>query len=162
MTARIRITINRVNEVKRAIAEVADKRVLVGIPSTTAGRRSEGDDGPLTNAEIGYIHEFGSPDANIPARPVLIPGVSKAREQIADRFGRTMAMKLKGESVSLPAELEKIGMVAVNAVKREFVTADLAPLAQMTLERRQARGRKGTRPLIDTGQYRQAMTYVVR
>jgi hypothetical protein len=32
----------------------------------------------------------------------------------------------------------------------------------MTLERRRAKGRTGTKPLIDTGQLRNAITYVLR
>lgn len=51
------------------------KEVLIGIPMSTTER----PDGEITNAELGYIHEYGAPEANIPARPFLIPGVESVK-----------------------------------------------------------------------------------
>jgi hypothetical protein len=47
---------------------------------------------------------------------------------------------------------------------RAFITAGqgFAPLAAATLAARRRKGRTGTKPLIDTGQLRRAITYVLR
>ncbi|MBU9534714.1 hypothetical protein KTE49_30225, partial [Burkholderia multivorans] len=59
--------IDRLDEVLKSISGLMQKEVLVGVPDSTAGRKDEGE--PLSNAEIGYILEHGSPANNIPERP---------------------------------------------------------------------------------------------
>ena len=68
---RVRVTRDRVSEVLSAVTKLVGREVLVGIPEDNT-ERVNGDE--ATNAQLGYVHEFGSPAKNIPARPFLIPG----------------------------------------------------------------------------------------
>lgn len=151
----------------KALKELGRYSVLVGIPAETAGR----DDGPMNSAAIGYILETGAPERNLPARPFLAPGV----ESVRDRLTAIAAKTLKGATSldthyaarheAVQKGLASMGLVAANAVKARINSGDFAPLAPSTIYRRQHRKhapRSGEKPLIDTAQMRNAVTYVVR
>ena len=140
----------------RRLAAVAQRDVLVGVPAGEAR-----DDGP-TNAEIGYQNEFGSPANNIPARPHLIPGVAAVQDKAVARLTQAASAAATGSMSDAERHLHAAGLIAQNSVRRTLTTAAYRPLSERTLAERRARGRTGTKPLIDTGQYRNAITYVVR
>lgn len=149
------------------LKELGSHQVLVGIPAETASR----DDSPINNAAIGYILETGAPEQNLPARPFLHPGVASARDDIAKVARKTLIQALSlsgstsGSAQTIQNGLAQMGLVAANAVRRRVDTGDFAPLAPSTIYRRQRRAnapRSGEKPLVDTGQLRNAVTYVVR
>jgi phage gpG-like protein len=132
-------------------------QVYVGIPEVRARRKGEA----ANNAFLGYIHEFGAPEANIPARPFLIPGVHAAREQIANKMkaAAIAAVDVKPEGVN--RALHGAGLVARNSAVRMITGGTFLPLKPGTLAARRRRGRTGDKPLLDTGQLRASITYVV-
>lgn len=65
------VTTDNLAKVLATMAQLVKKDVLVGIPDSAPERE---EDTPLSNAQIGYILDNGSPKANIPARPFLVPG----------------------------------------------------------------------------------------
>ena len=140
----------------RRLAAVAQRDVLVGVPAGEAR-----DDGP-TNAEIGYQNEFGSPANNIPARPHLLPGVAAVQDKVVARLTKAADAAATGRPSDAERHLHAAGLLAQNSVRRTLTTAAYRPLSERTLAERRARGRTGTKPLIDTGQYRRSITYIVR
>ena len=140
----------------RRLAAVAQRDVLVGVPAGEAR-----DDGP-TNAEIGYQNEFGSPANNIPARPHLLPGVAAVQDKVATRLTQAADAAASGRVSDAERHLHAAGLLAQNSVRRTLTTTAYRPLSERTLAERRARGRTGTKPLIDTGQYRRSITYIVR
>ncbi len=158
----LKVVQDRTAEVLAEIRALADNRVLVGIPSDRAGREEEG---LINNAALGYIHENGSPEANIPARPWLRPGIDKAKEKITARFKLAAKAALNGEPGSSIQHLNAAGLIGQNAARNEIQNGDHLPLSEKTIYRRQHRKvapRMGERPLIDTGQMRNSVTYVIR
>ena len=185
--ARVEVTKDRVNEVVRAVGQLVRKEVLVGIPSSTAGRRNESQ--PINNAELGYIHEFGAPGANIPPRPFLIPGVRKSAPDYVPHLRSAAKASLDGNAQRADKSLVAAGVVAEMAVKQEIHSGNFAPLKPATIaarrRSRQTQSRRpeeeryaelvragmspaaaqtetGIRPLINTGQLAAAITSVVR
>ena len=140
----------------RRLAAVAQRDVLVGVPAGEAR-----DDGP-SNAEIGYQNEFGSPANNIPARPHLLPGVAAVQGKVVAKLTQAADAAATGRPSDAERHLHAAGLLAQNSVRRTLTTTAYRPLAERTLAERRARGRTGTKPLIDTGQYRRSITYVVR
>ena len=140
----------------RRLAAVAQRDVLVGVPAGEAR-----DDGP-SNAEIGYQNEFGSPANNIPARPHLLPGVAAVQDKVASKLTQAADAAATGRPSDAERQLHAAGLLAQNSVRRTLTTTAYRPLSERTLAERRARGRTGTKPLIDTGQYRRSITYVVR
>lgn len=175
---------DKLKALQRNVKLLPGMQVLVGIPGENAER--EGD---LTNAQLGYIHEFGAPEANVPARPFLIPGIESVRPRIERHLMAAAKVGLTGKTARADSMkyLNAAGMTAVNGVRAYMTRGVPPPLADSTLRRRAGR-RKGSghrinkgsaaelkaraagaepsmasvKPLIDTGQLRAAVTYVIR
>ena len=154
----LKITKDNTSQVLSAIQEMAGKHVVIGIPSEKAERR----DSEFTNAQIGYVQEFGSPINNIPSRPFLNPGVEQASEKCADVLGK-FAKNAFYDKAAIDKGLNAAGLIAVASVKKRITTSEgFAPLSAKTLAERRQAGFKGTKPLIRTGQLLNSITYIVR
>ncbi|AIO23994.1 hypothetical protein [Burkholderia cepacia] len=152
--------VDRLDEVLKSIAGLVKQEVLVGVPDSTGGRKDDGE--PLSNAEIGYIQETGSPANNIPARPHLVPGVQDARPKFEPQLQKGVEAALDGDLEQVQRRLNMAGIAAQNSVRAK-VNSNIAPeLAESTLEARRRRGVTRENTLVDTGQYRNSITYVIR
>ena len=168
---------DRMAQVLAAVRDLTRQHVMVGIPDSTAGRKT----GPISNAAIGYIQEHGDPAHNLPARPFLVPGVSKIAGKAADILGNGARKALDGDRQGAAAALVTAGLLAQNSARATLTAGEgFAPLSPMTIEGRARRGQKrakralkamaaggvadpgDVKPLIDTGQLRTSLTFVVR
>ena len=148
---------------ERAVRDLVKNQVLVGIPAEDAARTPEpGEPSPIDNATIGYINEFGAPERNIPARPHLLPGIEKVQSAISNQLRKAGEAALSGADGGVDRGLNAAGLIAQNSVRATVTEGGFTPLSERTLKARKARGRTGDKPLIDTGQYRRALTYVIR
>lgn len=129
--------------------------VLVGIPQENSAR----EEGPLTNAELMYLHTNGSPVKHIPARPVIEPALAEPETAIRIRQYLIQGMRAAttGNIKAARACYEKAGLIGANAAKKYFTSGNLAPNSPLTIKMKGS-----SRPLIDTGALRQSITYVVR
>lgn len=156
-------TVDILDDVLKSVQELAARQVLVGIPSETAGR----DDGPINSAAIAYIQETGDPAHNLPARPFLVPTILRIRGDMAKRARATIDQVTQGKpnpQSIVDKGLSGMGILASQAVKATINAGDFAPLAASTIYARRHRKppRMSDKPLVDTGQMRNAMTYVIR
>lgn len=185
MSNRLKVTKDDLAKVLKSIGALASSQVLVGIPQEEA-ERDDDERGAMNNATLGYIHDNGSPANNIPARPFMKPGIKAAEKAIDSRMKKTAKDVLDGHAEKLDAGLNAVGLIAQNAVKSKINSGDFPPLSVSTLRARARRGRKGAkeelmrmkeakksgqdftpnaenaRPLIDTGQLRNSISYVIR
>ena len=141
-----------------ALAYIDKKRIMVGIPSDEITRNAE----EINNAELGYIHEFGAPEANIPARPFLIPAIMKLMPYVTKQLENCGRDAIAGKIEYVSARFEVIGMKARDAVKARINSNIQPALSAVTLANRRARGVTRTNTLVDTGQMRNSVNYVVR
>lgn len=159
----VKVTRDGVAALKRALTRLAERQVLVGIPSSTAGREIDPEHPqPVTNAALGYIHEKGSPAANIPARPWLGPGIMDARDEIVRRYKTGAQAVLDGRLADPDKVHQVVGQIAADAARKRITDGDFTPLAPATIAKRKARGRESKKPLTDTGQMRNAVSFVTR
>lgn len=157
----LKITTDNVAQVLASIQDLASKQVLVGIPASKA-EREEGDKEPINNAQLGYIHEYGAPASNIPPRPFLNPGIARTQESINGHLKKAARAAMDGNQEKVDVELNATGLIAQAGARNEINSGEFAPLAESTLAARRRRGRTGEKPLIDTGQLRNSITYVIR
>ena len=144
-------TIDKTADFLNAVHKMIALDVMVGIPNDKDSR-----DGPIGNAGLGYIHEFGSALQNIPARPFLYPGVINAAEQISKHM-------IKAMDIGPEVAFNRAGLSAVTSVKKMIRSQEgFEPLAPSTLAAREREGFKGTKALIHTGQLLNSVTYVIR
>lgn len=177
------MTIDKVATVVAAIADLANSRVMVGIPSERAGRPAkEGE--TISNAAIGYLMETGIPSQNVPARPHLVPGVKSVQQSSTiPRFEKAALAAFEGRHDASQKQLAAAGQEAADAVRKVIDTNIPPPLAEATVlgrlrrlksykrASRESKAQKrqefldapeGHQALRDTGQLYRAYTYVIR
>lgn len=154
---------NGMPKLLKSIEEFPKHDVLIGIPEDKSLRDYDADENePITNAAIGYIAEFGAPERNIPQRAWLIPSIKKAKVQISSYMKQAGAAILAGDYKKCDRAMHAAGLAGQNSARKMINTGPFQELAEATLAARLRRGRTGTKPLIDTGQFRNSVTYVVR
>jgi hypothetical protein len=154
----VTITIDRLKHFEQALKELSDISIVVGAPEDAKPR----DDSKLTNAQIGYIHEHGAPEINLPARPHLKPGVEAVQRQISEQLQLAWDAAMAGKNYM--RYVAEAGSVAVKSV-RSYIRGRIPPaLEPSTLQRKRARGDKrvSTIPLYDTRQYYKSLTWIMR
>jgi len=144
------------------LKELHSTDVLVGIPEENSARNPDGsrpDGGPVDNVDLLYIHSNGSPLQGIPARPVLEPAMSANAERLGEMLDKAADAAMDGSADGMRRALESAGMAGQNAARAWFTDPrnGWAPNAPETVRRKGS-----SRPLIDTGELRKSITYVVR
>jgi hypothetical protein len=145
----------QIEKIMKALDELRNHEVMIGIPDSDGGRKA-GD--PVSNAELLFIHTNGSPVNNIPPRPVLEPAMKKKQDQISTLLRKATEEALDGDKAGVMNALEIAGIEGQNIARKYFTDSNgWEANTPATV------ARKGSsRPLIDTGQMRKAITYVVR
>lgn len=174
----MQIPVDRVDELWDSLHALAKREILVGFPEETASRE---DSKEPTNAALGYIHDNGAPEQNIPARPFMVPGMDSVKDTAANRLLTVAKSVLRfGSRTSVEQGWHSVGLLVQAGIRRYINQGIAPPLSEYTLQERARRGRKGAKqelanraaglapstqlakPLIDTGQLRNAITYVIR
>lgn len=156
-------------DIFEAVEALLNTEVLVGIPE------GEVREGGMTNAQIGYLQETGSPAMNLPDRPFLVPGIELVQDKIGEFLVKAADASLSGKSQQVFNLLGKAGMTAQNSVRLYFVSGSFTPLSPATIADRLSKNRNkaefrknpkprrnSDQPLIDTVQLRKSVTYVVK
>lgn len=133
--------------------------VLVGIPQKKTKRKGE----PITNAELLFIHTNGSPINNVPARPVIEPAIKEDKDRLSKMLKVAAVEAMNGEEEKAVQQLQLTGMRAQNVCRAWFVNAknNWPPNSPSVTARKRKKGSTAPRPLIDTGELRKSITYVV-
>lgn len=165
------------------------KEVLVGIPQEEANRPGDGD--MVNNAELLYLHTHGvrtpamraemqknidtgmkysaahslyvqthgSPAYAIPPRPILEPAIKDSKAVIGKQIAGAYRAAMHGDKAGAERGLELAGMAAQNAARGWFDNPKnkWPPNSARTIK---AKGSNS--PLIDTGEMRKSITYVIR
>lgn len=125
--------------------------VKVGLPK---GSGTHGPSG-LPVVQLGAIHEFGSADGRIPERPFL-RGTMKKKKREHDAIIQKLARSVIRGGESPRDALTKLGMVASASVQEQIADGVPPPNAPSTIRRKGS-----SKPLVDTGALRQAITFQV-
>ena len=126
-------------------------KVEVGLP---AGGSHSGTD--LSMHELGMVHEYGSATRNIPARPFIAPPI---KQNVANykKIMKSQAKLLIFRRTTLNAALSIIGEAGKRDIQDYMLSANFKPLKAETIKRKGS-----SKPLIDTGQMRNAITYEIK
>ena len=172
MPAKLTITQDNVANIKKAMRELSRTTVMVGIPESKNKRKSPDK---MNNATLGYIHEYGSPANNIPARAWLRPGIEASRTKWEDYLRQAARLAMEGKPESMDKAFNAAGMTAVQSVKTRTSAGVPPPLAPRTIAARRRKHKNtkagistlppqfgGMTPLIDTAQMLNSVTYTIR
>lgn len=138
------------------IDELGKKQIKVGFFS-----HSKYPDGkPI--AGVAMVQELGSVKQNIPSRKFMGPSLKNGAENY--KKGIVRAFRQAADGGSLEVGLSAVGEVAAGDVKQGIIDVKSPPLKESTIAARARRhhaGKASDKPLVDTGQMLQAVTYVV-
>lgn len=147
--------------IMREVKRMGRATVTIGIHGD-AGQHREAEG--MTVAQIGAVHEFGT--AEIPERSFLRATVD-GDATIAEYAENQVREVATGKTDATKAA-NRIGLVAVGAVKRRIQTRIPPPLSEATRVKRTAKAAHGgglagmggaQTPLIDSGQLIQSIQY---
>lgn len=165
--------VDEVSAMVNDLLALTKKQVLVGVPEENDPR--ETGDG-IGNASLAYIHDNGSPLANIPARPFMKPGIAKAQDRINDQLFAAAKAQMNDQPEEVDIRLNRAGLIAQSSIKGVINQGEgFEPLKRATklarLRRRKAASKwdKNKReevmdsmtPLRDTGALLNSIMYVV-
>ncbi len=118
------------------------------------GSKTNRDD-PLTNADIGLKHEFGSKSENIPRRSFLNDPLTIKRDEINKTAGKLIAENLTQPN-GMVKIFKQIGIKAEAIIQEAFASGGFGtwqPLSKKTV------AKKGSSSiLIDTAQLRKSIS----
>ena len=169
------------------LKDISQMEVYVGVPEEKAGRKA----GTVNNAQLVFLHTNGSPLRKIPKRPIIEPAIEADgnKQPIAHELSLAAKAALDGKKGEAKQHLRTAGMIGQNASRAWFTDSrngwpDNRPL---TIARKLAkmRGSKGKAArlayskgetsftwkdqsygvntiLVDTGQMKKAIVYVVK
>ena len=132
--------------------EIGKPKVYIGVPASKNGMH----EGGINMATLLAIHVLGAPSRGIPQRDPLRPPLIAN----AQRYSDLLAIGLKNalaNDTDPKLVYEKIGIVATNDVKDYFITGNFKALSEKTIK---AKG--SSKPLVDTGELRNSISYEVR
>lgn len=114
-------------------------------------------------AYVAAIQELGYPAGGIPPRPFLRPAMAENAAGYKNLISQAVNASGAG-SIALNDGLNQIGAKAAGDVQNTIRTLTTPPLDTSTIRgraRRHSKGKASTKPLVDTGQMLQAVTYAV-
>ena len=132
--------------------EIGKPKVYIGVPASKNGMH----EGGINMATLLALHVLGVPTRGIPQRDPLRPPLIAN----AQRYTDLLALGLKNalsDGTDPKLVYEKIGIVATNDVKDYFITGNFKALSEKTIK---AKG--SSKPLINTGELRNSISYEVR
>lgn len=142
---------------KQLLDSLSEYVILIGVVQKDTTRKKVVASVGLTNAELMFIHENGSPIRHIPARPVLEMTIKYAADEMFDEVINTCVEGiLEGwTQTDVEKELKKMCMRMETYARKIIYDNDgrLAPNAPTV-----AAKKKGNHPLFDTGQLARSIT----
>lgn len=144
-------------QLKKVYDELGKKQLKVGF-----FEHSKYPDGtPI--AYVAAIQELGYPAGGIPPRPFLRPTMSDKKTEYGQLIFRVAKAAASG-NITVNDGLTQVGAKAASDVKlaiKAVTTPALDDATVKTRARRHSKGKSTNKPLVDTGQMLQAVTFVV-
>lgn len=147
-------------KIEPILKELANLSVYVGVSSKNNKLYDDDDTSGgkefINTATLAAIHEFGSPERNIPERSFLRKPLIENKDQIAEAVNFALPKVLSGQI----SALDVAGLIG-EAAKNLSVTAINSGL-EPVLKQSTIKHKGSSTPLIDTGQLKGSIDYEVR
>lgn len=136
-------------ELKGRLADLARPHVRVGVLASKGGSAAAEGSAGITMAELATVHEYGSPEAGIPARSFVRRTFIEKEADTAGAIAKLAGRVIEGK-VDEGRALELLGAWGAAQVKNTIARGPHIPppLKPETIEAKSGK----TRPLVDSGQ----------
>lgn len=132
------------------LKDMQGHKLYVGVTKSSNSRPKDG----ASNALIAYVHEFG---IGVPERSFLRSTVLEQAQKYVKIQRDNIIPAIKSGVMTAEEAYRRLGIVASNDVKLKITNGPFTALDQKTIDRKGS-----SKPLIDTGELRQSITYEVR
>ena len=134
-------------------ADVAKKYAVIGV---IGGSHTDEEGRTFGMAELAAEHEFGDDKTGVPERSFLRSSLNENKEDYKEKLAALFRQAARGQA---PANniYSTIGAVAAGNAQQKIQSGELKPLKAATIRRKGS-----SKPLIDTGQLVQSITWDVR
>lgn len=109
----------------------------------------------ISVAQVAAWNEYGT--TRMPARPFIRTTFSRDRDKIQNYLSAEVKKMIETGDIDAEATFNRIGAYSKSLVQKNIREGPWVPNAPSTI-----RKKGSSRPLIDTGQMRQSVQYVVR
>lgn len=180
MTKFVKIVDHGWEHMMEAAADLDGKTVLAGVfDDGTRKKPEKGSKVPASNVDLAIWHEYGvhipvtikmrwylhfsglhlKPSTtmiHIPARPFMTRAANKKGKRWQE-LSDALVGQIFFKSIPVPVALTKLGAAMQGDIQKELASGRFKRLHPFTIRRK-----KSNRPLVDTGQLRQAVSFKVR
>nr|DAJ94252.1 MAG TPA: virion morphogenesis protein [Caudoviricetes sp.] len=156
----VKVVTDNVSKQLEAIEFIKENSVYIGIQQKDTTR--ENDD--VTNAELLFIHTNGSPQRNIPPRPVIEPALKDDSKRLSDMMKKAAEYVFDGRFSEALRQLELVGHRGQKDARDWFYNPKnhWPPNAPSVIREKLRKGATEPHPLIDTNEMHKAITYFVK
>lgn len=141
--------LSKVEQLNKRLEDFAKLQLNVGIPSSS----NVSVEGGLNMATLAAMLEFGTEHS--PERSSIRSTIIEHNGYVAELASATKKVA-RGE-MEPATVLEALGLTIVGDIKHKIANGNFAPLKEATIKRKGS-----SKPLIDTGEFRQRMNFEVK
>ena len=152
----MQVTVNSTDGkgIKKLFSRLEKGTVDVGILAGSG--KHEGSS--FSVAQIGFMHEFGT--STIEERSFIRSTLNGQSKDIK-RIARKEYKKVLDGKIDIKRGLGVLGAFTAGLIQKKFTDNDWKQVSDARLLQKTVSGKKGTAPLIDTGQLRQSISFKV-
>ncbi len=154
--SKIKQDLSRMHQLVESLEKFKSHTAQVGI---FGNKDARSDKSGITNSELGFIHEMGSPTRGIKPRSFLRMPIMLLGKEIYAKAMKDMT-RLVTTSSAYVEFLNNIGRSATDAIQQAFETSGFGSWAPNTPSTIRHKG--SAMPLIDTGALRRSIFWRVR
>lgn len=138
---------NKLEIFKKLVSSLSKLQVHVGYFDGEKNNKNE-----LTLATVAKINEYGSVKAKIPARPFMRM-TFRRHDNFKLKFKAALKQTLNNTN-TLTESYSRFGIYAMQSIQKEIMIGEFRQNADYTIKKK-----KSSRPLMDTGQLRRAVSW---
>lgn len=143
-------------QLREKVKGIGRARVRVGVIDS-----GKSHSGGISMAELAAIHEFGAPNAGIPARPFIGFTFQLRRDELR-AFTEKLARQLLNEKLEVRQALGLLGAWGAAQIKRTITQRLVRPQLSESAAGQRTIARKGSSTtLVDTGQLLASISWAV-
>ena len=145
----------KLKQLKALMDEIGHSHAVIGVIGKDTHTDKETGK-TIDMASLAIVHEFGSDDGHIPERSFLRSSLVENKETYKKQLAFFLRQALRG-GISHLDVLDKLGAVAAGGAQNKILNGPFKPLKEITIKRKGS-----SKPLIDTGQLLQSITWDVK
>jgi len=130
--------------------------IATGILAKDGQATAAGSKGKLTLVEVATFNEFGTSDGHVPERSFIRAWFDAEEPKLREMLVTLMQRAIKGDMTQKQV-LDQMGAYCVGAIQQRIADGIPPENAPRTIARKHS-----SKPLINTGQLRSAISYEIR